>query len=182
MTLGREISMWLHPRRLLHPQVILFLLIRYATVPALVVTSYSTWGHFEREEECINREQVTVAVVQFVVACVFSWRTIAIWRRARWVVASMVCCNMSIRGRVVHTFIRMRVRVLSAHNAATGRYPEPLRPSPIRRRNPPQHVHSACATHTLVSFSRACTKTCGNVAKHARAETTSVVLPNSPAR
>ena len=64
MTLGREISMWLHPRRLLHPQVILFLLIRYATVPALVVTSYSTWGHFEKEEECINREQLTVAVVQ----------------------------------------------------------------------------------------------------------------------
>ena len=59
---------------------------------------------------------------------------------------------MSIRGRVVHTFIRMRVRVLSAHNAATGRYPEPLRPSPIRWRNPPQHVHSACATHTLVSL------------------------------
>ena len=68
MTLGREISMWLHPRRLLHPQVILFLLIRYATVPALVVTSYSTWGHFEREEECINHEQLTVAVVQIVVA------------------------------------------------------------------------------------------------------------------
>ena len=89
---------------------------------------------------------------------------------------------MSIRGRVVHTFIRMRVRVLSAHNAATGRYPEPLCPSPIRRRNPPQHVHSACATHTIVYFSRACTKTCGNVAKDARAETTSVVLSNSPAR
>ena len=98
MTLGREISMWLHPRRLLHPQVILFLLIRYATVPALVVTSYSTWGHFEREEECISREQLTVAVVQFVVACVFSWRTIAIWRRARWVVASMVTFTLLLFG------------------------------------------------------------------------------------
>lgn len=98
VTLDREISMWLHPRRLLHPQVLLFLLIRYATVPTLVVTSYSTWGHFESEEQCINREQISVAVVQFVVACVFSWRTIAIWRRARWVVAFMVTFTLLLFG------------------------------------------------------------------------------------
>lgn len=89
---------------------------------------------------------------------------------------------MSIRCRVFHTFIWMRVRLLCAHNAAAGRYPEPLCPSPIRRRNPPQHVHSACAIRTLLSFGRACTKTCGNAAKDARTETTSVVLSNSPAR
>lgn len=98
VTLDREISMWLHPRRLLHPQVLLFLLIRYATVPTLVVTSYSTWGHFVREDQCVNREQLSVAVVQFVVACVFSWRTIAIWRRTRWVVAFMVTFALLLFG------------------------------------------------------------------------------------
>lgn len=97
-TLGRELKMWLRPRSLLHPQVILFLLIRYATIPSLVVTSYSLWGHFDKDDDCVEHEQLTVAVVEFVVACVFSWRTIAIWRRARWVVVFMITLTLAVTG------------------------------------------------------------------------------------
>lgn len=101
MTIGREISMWLHPRSLLHPQVALFLLIRYVSIPPLVVTSYSLWGHFAKAEECLKHEQMTVAIVQFVVSCVFSWRTIAIWRRKRWVIIFMIMLSLVLFGTTI---------------------------------------------------------------------------------
>ena len=89
-TLSHELYMWFHPRLLLRPHVLLFLAIRYATIPAIVVPLYSMWGNIKTQEDCPKHEQITVAVVQFVVACIFSWRTIAIWRRRRWVVVFLV--------------------------------------------------------------------------------------------
>lgn len=83
-TLNRELYMY-RPKMLKRPQVVLFLLIRYGTLPAVIVPAYSLWHRFTSSEQCLDHEQITVAVVQFLVSCIFSWRTIAIWRRARWV-------------------------------------------------------------------------------------------------
>ena len=76
-------------KMLARPQVLLFLLIRYGTVPALVVNAYAFYGNFNGRE-CPKHEQVTVAVVQFLLSCIFSWRTVAIWRRERWIVVFLV--------------------------------------------------------------------------------------------
>lgn len=96
--LWREITMWTHPRTLLRPQIFLFLLVRYATIPSLVISSYSLLGHFEDESQCLEHEQITVAVVQFIVACIFSWRTIAIWRRARWITIFLSVLTLALLG------------------------------------------------------------------------------------
>ncbi|WFD21036.1 hypothetical protein MCAP1_003291 [Malassezia caprae] len=93
-TLSHELYIWFHPRLLKRPQVLLFLAIRYVTVPAIVVPIYSMWGAVDEQSDCPKHEQITVAVVQFVVACIFSWRTIAIWRRRRWVIVSLVALTI----------------------------------------------------------------------------------------
>ncbi|WFD24717.1 hypothetical protein MEQU1_003420 [Malassezia equina] len=85
-TLAHELYIWLHPRYLLRPQIFLFMAIRYLSIPALVVPLYGMWGNIKDQSDCPKHEQITVAIVQFVVSCIFSWRTIAIWRRRRWVV------------------------------------------------------------------------------------------------
>ena len=97
-TLLRELSMWLHPKDLIRPQVMLFLLIRYATIPELILPSYSLWGNFSSEQQCLKHEQVVIAVVQFFVSCIFSWRTIAIWRRERWIVVLLTVFTMLLLG------------------------------------------------------------------------------------
>ena len=94
-TLPRELYMY-RPRMIRRPQVILFLLIRYGTIPALILPAYSLWHHFSKNGECPHQEQITVAVVQFLVACIFSWRTIAIWRRRRWVVIFLVVFSLAL--------------------------------------------------------------------------------------
>ncbi|WFD44282.1 hypothetical protein MPSI1_002948 [Malassezia psittaci] len=96
-TLPREIMMY-QRHMLRRPQVILFLLIRYGTIPALILPSWTLWNHFTNSTQCPKREQITVAVVQFLVACIFSWRTIAIWRRKRWVIILLVFLTSAIFG------------------------------------------------------------------------------------
>lgn len=93
-TFPNELTMWFHPRRLVRPQVFLFLAIRYVTVPALAVPLYSLWGDIHDQSDCPKHEQITVAVVQFVVSCIFSWRTIAIWRRRRWVTVFLLTFSL----------------------------------------------------------------------------------------
>ena len=82
-TLPRELSIWSRPRELRRPQMILFLLVRYATLPCVVLPAYTLWHHFTDQSQCPRHHQVCAAVVQFLVSCIFSWRTIAIWRRNR---------------------------------------------------------------------------------------------------
>lgn len=95
-TLSHEIYMWFHPRLLQRPQVFLFLAVRYVTIPALVVPLYSMWGNIKDQADCPKHEQITVAFVQFVVACIFSWRTIAIWRRRRWVIVTLLTLTLML--------------------------------------------------------------------------------------
>lgn len=92
-TLHRELYMY-QWHMIKRPQVLLFLLIRYGTIPALILPAYALWHHFSNNEDCPKKEQVTVAVVQFFVACIFSWRTIAIWRRKRWVILFLVSFSL----------------------------------------------------------------------------------------
>ncbi|WFD32622.1 hypothetical protein MSPP1_003670 [Malassezia sp. CBS 17886] len=99
-TLPRELYMY-QPRMIVRPQVILFLLIRYGTIPAIVLPSYSLWHYFGPNESCPPHEQLTVAVVQFLVACIFSWRTVAIWRRERVVTIFLVVFTMCLFGTSV---------------------------------------------------------------------------------
>lgn len=94
-TLPRELYMY-RMHMIKRPQVILFLLIRYGTIPALIVPAYSLWHHFKSSDDCPRQEQITVAVVQFLVACIFSWRTIAIWRRRRWVIVFLVVFSLAL--------------------------------------------------------------------------------------
>lgn len=94
-TLPRELYMY-RKHMIKRPQVILFLLIRYGTIPALIVPAYALWHHFKSSDDCPREEQITVAVVQFLVACIFSWRTIAIWRRRWWVVVFLVVFSLAL--------------------------------------------------------------------------------------
>ncbi|WFD00212.1 hypothetical protein MYAM1_002960 [Malassezia yamatoensis] len=96
-TFPREITMY-QRHMLRRPQVILFLLIRYGTIPALILPAWTLWNHFDESSDCPQKEQITVAVVQFLVACIFSWRTIAIWRRKRWVIVLLVCLTIVMFG------------------------------------------------------------------------------------
>ncbi|WFD34928.1 hypothetical protein MCUN1_001774 [Malassezia cuniculi] len=75
-TLPREVMMY-QRHMLVRPQVVLFLLIRYGTLPAIVITTYSFFGRFDN---CIQHQAITIALVQFLLSCIFSWRTSAIWR------------------------------------------------------------------------------------------------------
>lgn len=93
--LPRELGMY-RRKMLMRPQVLLFLLIRYGTVPAIVLPAYSFYGIFTAESDCLQHEQVTVAVVQFLVSCIFSWRTTAIWRRNQKITLLLVVLTFAV--------------------------------------------------------------------------------------
>lgn len=99
-TFPREITMY-RTKMLRRPQVVLFLLIRYGTIPALVLPAYALWHHFDDADDCPKHDQITVALVQFLVACIFSWRTIAIWQRTRWVVVFLTTFSCMLLGTSV---------------------------------------------------------------------------------
>ncbi|KDN45619.1 hypothetical protein K437DRAFT_121242 [Tilletiaria anomala UBC 951] len=59
----------------------LFALVRYGTLPALILPAYSTWGDFDNTRACLIHQQEVTAVVQLIVAVIFVRRTVAIWDR-----------------------------------------------------------------------------------------------------
>jgi hypothetical protein len=66
--------------KLLSHHVILFMLVRYGTIPSLILPAYSIWHNFSSDTGgCLLHEQVSICVVQLIVSIVFAWRTIAIW-------------------------------------------------------------------------------------------------------
>jgi hypothetical protein len=67
--------------------VILFLLVRYGTLPSLILPAYSVWHNFMDDRQgCRAHQQLTICVVQLIVSIVFAWRTIAIWDHQRTIV------------------------------------------------------------------------------------------------
>ena len=91
-TLPREIMMY-RRHMLVRPQVMLFLLIRYGTLPAIIVTTYSYFGRFK---ECIQHQAITIAVVQCLLSCISAWRTSAIWRHNRVIVIILAILVTSV--------------------------------------------------------------------------------------
>lgn len=86
-TLYDEVQLYRH-RKLSSPHVILFALIRYGTLPALILPTYSTWHNFQNDPDgCLQHQQLAIAAVQLIVGMVFAWRTIAIWGKDRRIVA-----------------------------------------------------------------------------------------------
>ncbi|PWN51016.1 hypothetical protein IE53DRAFT_386634 [Violaceomyces palustris] len=81
ITIPDEINLYRH-RKLLSPQVVLFFLIRYSTIPAIVLPAYTLW-YDRNAQSCIKHTELSFAVVQLVVAAIFAWRTRAIWDRNR---------------------------------------------------------------------------------------------------
>lgn len=64
--------------------VILFALVRYGSVPAVILPAYSVWKDFSREPSgCVSHQQLCIVFVQLIVSCVFVRRTAAIWRKER---------------------------------------------------------------------------------------------------
>lgn len=92
-TFPREIMMY-RRHMLSRPQVILFLLIRYGTLPAIIVTTYSFYGHFYHG--CIEHQAITIAIVQIILSCIFAWRTAAIWRHSRIISIFLACLVASV--------------------------------------------------------------------------------------
>ena len=71
-------------------QTWLFALVRYGTLPSLILPAYSTWHDFsDAGRSCLTHQQEATAVVQLIVSIVFVWRTSAIWDRDKRVIAGL---------------------------------------------------------------------------------------------
>lgn len=78
-TLYDEIQLY-RSQKLFSRQVILFLLVRYGTLPSLILPAFSVWHNFTNDMTgCLQHQQLAICVVQLIVSIVFAWRTIAIW-------------------------------------------------------------------------------------------------------
>lgn len=97
-TLYDEVQLYRH-RSLSSPHVILFVLIRYGTLPALILPTYSTWHNFTDDPDgCLQHQQLAIAAVQLIVGLVFAWRTVAIWSKDRRIVVILgflVCAQFA---------------------------------------------------------------------------------------
>lgn len=81
-----EIQMY-RKRKLSSIYVILFALIRYGTLPALILPAYSVWHDFRNDPKgCLQHQQLSICFVQLIVAIILAVRTVAIWGRHRLVV------------------------------------------------------------------------------------------------
>jgi len=64
--------------------VILFILVRYGTLPSLILPAFSVWHDFSMDSDgCLQHQQLAICVVQLIVSIVFAWRTVAIWGHGR---------------------------------------------------------------------------------------------------
>lgn len=85
-TLPDEVMLY-RSRKLSSPHVILFALIRYGTIPALVLPAFSVWHDFRNNPKgCLEHQQLAICFVQLIVALILAHRTIAVWSRQRFVV------------------------------------------------------------------------------------------------
>lgn len=82
-TLYDEIQLY-KTQKLFSRHVILFLLVRYGTLPSLILPAFSVWHNFSNDVNgCLQHQQLTICVVQLIASIVFAWRTIAIWGHGR---------------------------------------------------------------------------------------------------
>lgn len=97
-TLGSEWTLYIRALRgsISKLPVILFALVRYGSIPAVVLPAYSVWQDFtDSPSGCLKHQQICIAFVQLIVSCVFVWRTVAIWRRERWVVIFLIALTIT---------------------------------------------------------------------------------------
>ena len=70
----------------------LFALVRYGTLPAVVLPAYSIWNDFSNHPNgCVSHQMITIVFVQLIVAIVFVWRTVAIWDRDMRIIVFLSC-------------------------------------------------------------------------------------------
>ncbi|CAO1631722.1 unnamed protein product [Parajaminaea phylloscopi] len=75
--------------------VLLFALVRYGSIPAVILPAYSVWKDFKKTPSgCLKHLQLCIVVVQLIVSSVFVWRTSAIWRRDRKVVVFTILATI----------------------------------------------------------------------------------------
>ncbi|KAN0062674.1 hypothetical protein ACQY0O_004864 [Thecaphora frezii] len=91
-TLPDEIFLY---RTLRHrsPQVLLFALVRYAGLFAISLTAYAAWSSSDRKP-CLPYAGISMMLVQVPKVMIFSWRTIAIWRRDRRITFLMLALSL----------------------------------------------------------------------------------------
>ena len=90
-TLYDEIHLYCS-HKLLSRHVILFALVRYGSLPSLILPAFSVWHDFSQDADgCLQHQQMAICAVQLIVSIVFAWRTIAIWGNGRRITIFFVC-------------------------------------------------------------------------------------------
>ncbi|EPQ26706.1 uncharacterized protein PFL1_05685 [Pseudozyma flocculosa PF-1] len=87
------------------PQVILFALNRCVSLAAMILSAYATWSTSTRKP-CLPYLCIAIGMVMIPAISIFSWRTVAIWRRDRRIIrvmATMSTCLFILAAGVVGT-------------------------------------------------------------------------------